>query len=163
MIIIEDGSIVSGANSYVTRAELISYADERGTTVEDTADTDVLLIKAADFMETYDGRFVGSRVSADQLLAWPRQGAFLRGFEVDEETVPKLVEQVQKEIALDLNAGVDLYNRSDRQIVTRERVDGAVEVEYATPNVVGARLQESKAVHLLRQLTGGSVINLERR
>lgn len=156
-------SIVVGTNSYVTRQELIDYAAARGITVPDTADTDVLLINATDFLETYEGRFVGSRATAEQALAWPRQGVFLRGFEVPEDEVPELVKQVQKEIALDLQAGVDLYNREDRQIVTRERVDGAVEVAYATPNVVGVRLQQSKAMSLLRLITSGGTITLERR
>jgi len=152
-----------GTNSYVTRQELIDYADARGITVPDTAETDVLLINATDFMETYEGRFLGSRATAEQALAWPRQGVVLRGFKVPEDEVPELVKQVQKEIALDLQAGVDLYNREDRQIVTRERVDGAVEVAYATPNVVGVRLQQSKAMNLLRLITTGGTITLERR
>jgi len=152
-----------GTNSYVTRQELIDYADARGITVPDTAETDVLLINATDFMETYEGRFLGSRATAEQALAWPRQGVVLRGFKVPEDEVPELVKQVQKEIALDLQAGVDLYNREDRQIVTRERVDGAVEVAFATPNVVGVRLQQSKAMNLLRLITTGGTITLERR
>lgn len=156
-------SITVGTNSYVTRQELIDYADARGITVPDTADTDVLLINAADFMETYEGRYIGSRATAEQALAWPRQGVMLLGFEVPEDEVPELVKQVQKEIALDLQAGVDLYNREDRQIVTRERVDGAVEVAYATPSVVGVRLQQSKAMSLLRLITKGTFIELERR
>ena len=156
-------TITVGTNSYVTRQELIDYAAARGITVPDTADTDVLLINAADFMETYEGRYVGSRATAEQALAWPRQGVILRGFKVPEDEVPELVKQVQKEIALDLQAGVDLYNREDRQIVTRERVDGAVEVAFATPNVVGVRLQQSKAMNLLRLITKGGTITLERR
>lgn len=156
-------TITVGTNSYVTRQELIDYADARGITVPDAAETDVLLINATDFLETYEGRFVGSRATAEQALAWPRQGVVLRGFEVPEDEVPELVKQVQKEIALDLQAGVDLYNREDRQIVTRERVDGAVEVAYATPNVVGVRLQQSKAMSLLRLITSGGTITLERR
>jgi len=156
-------TITVGTNSYVTRQELIDYAAARGITVPDTSETDVLLINATDFMETYEGRYVGSRATAEQALAWPRQGVVLRGFEVPEDEVPELVKQVQKEIALDLQAGVDLYNRQDRQIVTRERVDGAVEVAYATPNVVGVRLQQSKAMNLLRLITTGGTITLERR
>lgn len=156
-------TITVGTNSYVTRQELIDYADARGITVPDTAETDVLLINATDFMETYEGRFLGSRATAEQALAWPRQGVVLGGFKVPEDEVPELVKQVQKEIALDLQAGVDLYNREDRQIVTRERVDGAVEVAFATPNVVGVRLQQSKAMNLLRLITTGGTITLERR
>jgi len=156
-------SITVNTNSYVTRQELIDYADARGITVPDTAETDVLLINATDFLETYEGRFLGSRATAEQALAWPRQGVVLRGFKVPDDEVPELVKQVQKEIALDLQAGVDLYNREDRQIVTRERVDGAVEVAFATPNVVGVRLQQSKAMNLLRLITTGGTITLERR
>ena len=156
-------SIIVGTNSYVTRQELIDYAAPRGVTVDDSEQADIALVNATDFLETYDSQFSGHRTDKDQDLAWPRKGATIRGFEVPDDEVPALVKQTQMEIALDLLAGVDLYNREDRQIVTRERVDGAVEVAYATPNVVGVRLQQSKALKLLRILTGGHSITLERR
>ena len=155
--------ITIGVNSYVTRQELIDYAAPRGVTVDDSEKADIALVNSADFLETYDSQFSGHRTDQDQDLAWPRQGATIRGFEVPDDEVPALVTQTQMEIALDLLAGVDLYNREDRQIVTRERVDGAVEVEFATPNVVGVRLQQSKALKLLRILTGGQNVTLERR
>jgi len=156
-------SITVNTNSYVTRQELIDYAAPRGVTVDDNEQADIALVNAADFLETYDSQFSGHRTDQDQDLAWPRDGATIRGFEVPDDEVPPLVKQTQMEIALDLLAGVDLYNREDRQIVTRERVDGAVEVEFATPNVVGVRLQQSKALKLLRILTDGHNITLKRR
>jgi hypothetical protein len=155
-------TITVGTNSYITRAAAIAYAAERGVTLADTAATDVLLIKATDYMETLEGRYRGTRTDADQALAWPRSGAIIRGYEADDETVPALVEQVQKELVLDLNGGVDLYNRTDRQHVTRERVDGAVEVAYAEPSVVGERVIQSQAMALIRQITRGQAIILER-
>ena len=123
-------SITVGTNSYVTRQELIDYAAPRGVTVDDSEKADIALVNATDFLETYDSQFSGHRTDQDQDLAWPREGATIRGFEVPDDEVPALVQQTQMEIALDLLAGVDLYNREDRQIVTRERVDGAVSKSF---------------------------------
>ena len=72
-------TITVGTNSYITRAAAIAYAAERGVTLADTAATDVLLIKATDYMETLEGRYRGTRTDADQALAWPRSGAIIRG------------------------------------------------------------------------------------
>ena len=162
-IIVEDGTGLATATSYVTRADLIAYAAARGVTIADTAASDILMIKAVDYMETYESRYVGSRASATQALAWPRTGAVIRGFAVEGDDIPYLVQQAQMEIAMDLHAGVDLYNRDDRPFVERESVDGSVEVAYATPSVVSARIVQSQALRGMALVTTGGYVSLERR
>ena len=75
-IIVEDGSVVAGANSYVTEAELTTYAADRGITL--TAATDVLLIKAMDYIESLS--FIGTKFSEGQSLQWPRSNVYIDGF-----------------------------------------------------------------------------------
>src|SRR5690606_40416418 len=54
-LIVEDGTIVAGANSFVTEAEIVAYALARGTNLPHTTDEEldavaVLGIKAMDYL-----------------------------------------------------------------------------------------------------------------
>lgn len=70
-LIVEDGTIVPGANSYATAAEATQYFADRGITIT-LADAD--MITATDFIDTvYGNSFRGSLLDADtQSLLWPR-------------------------------------------------------------------------------------------
>lgn len=75
-IIVEDGTNVADANSYVSVADLVAYAEERGIELPvDPAEQEVLLIKAMDYLESFETRFPGVRAYTGQMLAWPRYGA----------------------------------------------------------------------------------------
>lgn len=152
MIIVEDGSVVDNANSYITRADAIDRAELLGVVLPDSEATDTLLIQAAQFIDAVESRLVGHRATRDQALAWPRRDVFITGFAYHTDELPALLLTVQVQLAIDLHNSIDLYNRPDRQTVTRERVDGAVEVAYATPSVVGNRVVQSPGTRLLRGL-----------
>lgn len=130
---IEDGSIVTGADSYVTREEYIAYALNLGVVIADDDDTDVQLRKAADFIGSHEARLKGSKVARGQPLAYPRSGLVLEGFTWDSDELPRQVLLCQMQIALDINEGIDPYNPppSESTPIRRERIEGAVEVEYA--------------------------------
>lgn len=164
-IIVEDGSIVANANSYVTRAELIAFAADRGVTVTDDATADGYLINATDYLESYAERFKGSRVSRDQSLSWPRSGVVIDGFEWAETEIPRQLELAQMLVALDIRSGVDPLNPAASLPVIKERVEGAVEVQYATPASSAFKLSAtSKAQALINSLlvSSGLGIVLER-
>lgn len=73
MIIVEDGTHVVGANSYVSVEELEQYARLRGIDLpEEDEEKEVLLIRAMDYIESYATRFQGELHRFDQTLAWPR-------------------------------------------------------------------------------------------
>lgn len=137
-IIVEDGSIVAGANSYVTVADLISHATARGITLGLNAPAiEALLIKAMDYFESFDGRFKGDRTERDQPLSWPRKGAVVEGWEWGETEIPRQVLNAQLALCLEIFAGDDPANPPAAELpVVRERVEGAVEVEYVNPGRV---------------------------
>ena len=62
-------TIIVGTNSYVTEAELQTYADDRGIVIQG-ADLSVLLINAMDYIETRS--YSGQKFDADQSLEFPR-------------------------------------------------------------------------------------------
>ena len=158
-IIVEDGSIVTNANSYVTRAEFIAYAASVGVTIGDATGVtpywitaDIQLINAAIYLDSKEPQLKGTRTDRDQPLAYPRTDLVLEGFEWESDEIPRQVILCQMALALDINAGEDLFNRSSTLPTIRERVDGAVEVAYANPNVVGKVSTKSRATALLSVL-----------
>ncbi len=79
-IIIEDGTLVSGANSYIDSAYVDAYATARNLTDWDVSGTqsrkDAAILEASDYLKNevrYNYR--GARRTATQITAWPRDGA----------------------------------------------------------------------------------------
>lgn len=92
-IVVEDGTIVAGANSYVTLAEVRAYATLRGITVP-AADGDLEkhLHLAMDWFESED--FPSARLDATQELSFPRDVIVVDGVRYMEGAIPKLVKQI---------------------------------------------------------------------
>lgn len=137
-ITVEDGTIVSGANSYVTVSELETYASERGVTLNASTegDKEVLLIKAMDYIGAkYGDRFKGTKVSRTQPLHWPRAGVYIDGYLQPSNEIPRNLEYGQLAAAVEADSGTDLLPNPTAPI-KRERVEGAVEVEYFNPGKV---------------------------
>ena len=151
-IIVEDGSLVAGANSFVSLATYQSYAAAMGI----TGAAEVELIKAGAYLNSLEASFLGVRVDRDQAMAWPRQdengdALTIAGFTWERDEIPTALIKAQMELALEVKVGTDLYNIEPRQAVTKERVEGAVEVTYAAPAEAPA-IRQTAADSLLRSL-----------
>lgn len=168
-IIVEDGSIVTNANSYVTRADYITYAAAHGITIADDANADVELIGAAQFIGQHEVRMIGHRVTRDQSLAYPRYDVEIEDWYWAHDEIPRQLILCQLAYALDINAGIDLWNKpvNPNIFAKKERVEGAVAVEYAISDKTGQKLtRTSKGDALLALLlvnSGLISITLERR
>lgn len=142
---VETGAIVTGANSYVSRADAIAYASDRGVTLADSVATDAILIKAASYLESYRSKFKGELVSRDQPLAWPRYNAVIEGFAWDYDEIPRHVINAQLAVTLEINAGDDPFNPTQQQgPVTQESVAGAVSVSYAAGSSSSIKVQKDR-------------------
>jgi hypothetical protein len=132
-LIIETGSIVTNSNSFVTRAEYIAYALTLGVVIPNTDASDIQLVKAGQYIASFEGRLKGQLVDRGQSMPYPRQNLVLEGFEWEDNEIPRQVKLCQMQVALDINAGIDVYNppQSDSVAVKSERVEGAVSIEYA--------------------------------
>lgn len=153
-LVVEDGSIVAGADSYVTRADFITYAAAFGVTIANTAATDVQLVKAAQFIESHEGRLIGDRKTRDQSLAYPRTGLIIEGWDWNDDEIPRQVILCQMQVALEINAGIDPYNppANPARATRREKVEGAVEVEYFGNDSASKMSRDSSAKALLSSL-----------
>lgn len=134
-LVIEDGSIVPGANTYVGLDDARAYASARGVTLP-ADEAEAIIVRAMDYLESFGPRFVGSRVERDQPLSWPRVGAVIEGWPWGPHEIPRQVVSAQLALIVEINGGADPFNPPADLPVVRERVEGAVEVEYANPGKV---------------------------
>lgn len=152
---VEDGTIVTGAESYITVADATTYHAARGNTAWaalSDANKEAALRRATDYMvQSYRSRWKGSRATSEQALDWPRIGVEVDGYAVDTDIVPTPVARACAELALRASAD-ELAPDLDRAVV-RERVD-VIETEYDTTSPQATRYRAVDSL-LAPYLTGG--------
>jgi len=128
-LVIEDGTLVANAYSFVTRAEIIAYAASRGVTIADTADADILAVKAMDYLWTLC--FAGDLVSEEQGTPFPRSGLVdgdtAEGYEY---TIPAGIKRAQMQLALDSHNGIDLTPSANPDAALKRSKIGPIEEEF---------------------------------
>lgn len=165
-IIVEDGTVVAGANSYVTRAETNDYFKCTNDTVWSSVtnnDKDAAIINASRYLQQmYRLKWLGSRVEPAQAIDWPRSGvpvvdyfdpfsnsapvslSFQNTYFIPENEIPQEVKDAQMLLArsqIDDSGGltVRLQGPLGRQ-TSKEKV-GSLEVHYMTPEEGGSARQ----------------------
>jgi len=124
-IVVETGSGSSTANSYISEAELATYALDRGVTL--TGTSAVLIIQAMDYLESK--MFIGTKSTDPQNLQWPRTGVEVDNFYINSTTIPRLLKEAEMELCIALDGGVNPLANQGRETV-KEKV-GELEVEYS--------------------------------
>lgn len=144
MLIIEDGTGVEAAESYATAEELARYAVKFGATIPaEQVAQEALLRRAALAMDgmTWKGR----KSASEQALAWPRREIRLDGENKPERYLPARIQYGQMALAAEIHADdIDPIDKR-KGAVTKEKVDGAVEREYATISNKSSRLLPAAA------------------
>lgn len=103
-IIVEDGSVVTGANSYITEAELTTYAADRDVTIA-ASDKKVLIIKSMDYLESL--AYIGIKGSSTQALQFPRSRMVVDRYTLASNAIPQLVKDAQMEACIDIDRSED--------------------------------------------------------
>lgn len=127
-LVIEDGTVVSGANSYVTLNEYRAWANARGITASDS-DTvlERYVLRAMDYLEQLI--FIGNKANENQPLQWPRTEALIDGYYADATEIPSQVKKALYEaIKVEADGKSELLNQDRRTI--REKI-GDIEITYA--------------------------------
>ena len=139
-LIIESGEGLADAESFVTAAELVDYAAKYGATIPaDEPAQEALLRRAAVAMDDYTWK--GERTSGDQALSWPRRYVDIDGDVKPSDLIPARIKHGQMALAAEIHADdVDPVEKRQGPI-TKKRVEGAVEVQYAEPSA-----QQQRAV-----------------
>jgi len=122
-LVIENGSIVAGADSFATAAELVTYAANFGRTIPaDTAAQESLLRRAALQMSAMNWK--GGLVSELQTLSWPRVDVYRENWLVPSNAIPAQIKAGQMALATEVYAD--------------EKV-GPIDTEYAAATSYTAR------------------------
>ena len=130
-IIVEDGTGLANANSFVTVAEARAYATDRGITLP-AADVEVerALIKAGDYMFRYEKNLKGSRVTTTQRLPYPRYPVNVFGTVILKTDIPIQLKEAQIELGIESSAGVALRPNGSGREVLMEKV-GPISTQYS--------------------------------
>lgn len=153
-VIVEDGNIITGANSYVTEAEVVAYASARGTTIL-LADAEQLIVKSMDYIESL--AFIGIKATEAQPLQWPRYNATVDGYLIDGDEIPSELTKGQLETVLAINAGNNPLDTVDR---LKESVSvGSLSVTYVSGSTTNTVKAINNALKKLLASGGGSGIS----
>lgn len=149
-LIVEDGSIVANANSYVTTDELNTYATARGVTIASGV-REQWLVMAMDYLEQLS--FKGIKYTQGQSLQWPRVNVTIDTYLVDSDEIPALLQNAQMQLAMSFYAGYSPINVHERAIKSADV--GSLRVEYmdnaSTNNI------DPKVTFFLNKLLDGGV------
>lgn len=157
-IVIEDGTGVVGANSYITVAQARLYASIRGVELPgSTCDVETLLIKAMDYLESFNCKYQGAVTDYAQSLQWPRCGVYLNGNPepIAETTIPTKLLDAQAALAIIVNSGIELLPNVTPQDYLTEETVGPITVKYADPIKAGIGVIFKTVDALLTPLFGG--------
>lgn len=129
-LIIEDGSIVTNANSFTTDAELKDYAQLRGFALPATEpERDTLQLKAIDYLFSQENFMKGRRTSELQTLPYPRRGVTLNKFNLSSDKIPQELKNACLELAIQSYSNELLVNASAAN-VSSFSVDGVYSESY---------------------------------
>lgn len=170
----EDGSIVSGANTYADKTDLTTYASARGISIPGTdAAKEKLLVLAMDAVESLETTFLGMRVDGDQELSWPRtdpcneDGSITlgNGQSAPSDEIPKQLLAAQCQLACDLQTN-SYFAVSDGKFVVEETV-GPLTTRYAAGDQGGGdgsvvNFQKFEALLSVLQKAGGFALTTVR-
>ncbi|MCK5605392.1 hypothetical protein KAR91_26105 [Candidatus Pacearchaeota archaeon] len=160
-LIVEDGTGLSTAESYISVADASTYFTARGVTTWDSIASDALreaaLRNATEYMvNEYRKRWQGVRVFQVQALDWPRQGVVVDSWSIPSDEVPETVARACAELAL--KASADDLQADLTQGVIMEKVD-VIEVEYDknSPQDVRYKQVDAMLAPFLDGIGGASV------
>lgn len=128
--VVEDGSIVASANSYIDLAGIKAYASARGVTLGADAIIEQQSVKAIDYIEGLRNRFQGNKVSQTQSLQFPRYGIWIDGFEVAKTSIPNELVKAQCQLICEQANSVTIMPTQSEPAIKKEVV-GPIETEYA--------------------------------
>jgi len=143
MLIVEDGSVVRDAESYIDTAFADAYFLKRGNPdwmgMVDDHKEQAIFRAMVYFSGRYAMRWKGCRVSCTQELDWPRSGVVIDGVERDYRVIPKEIKNAIAELALRAASG-PLVEDQER-LVIQETV-GPITTKYDEGSSAAVRYTE---------------------
>ncbi len=139
-LIVEDGSIVANANSYASIATLRAFADQRGRDLPDDDDQLArMCIVAMDYLEGMEYLFKGRRVSALQVLSWPRTGVKINCQLQAETLIPKALVNALCQLTIEANSLDGTLSPTQTDYAIKQEVIGPMSTTYAVDTINGSK------------------------
>ncbi|MAQ09585.1 MAG: hypothetical protein CMQ11_07100 [Gammaproteobacteria bacterium] len=130
-LVVEDGTGLADATSFVSRADYIAFAAARGVTIADEEAADVELVKAMDYLLTKCYR--GDALNGSQSLPFPRRVENFDGtLAFPDDEVPAGMKRGQMFAALAVHDGINLSPVSAGGAAIKREKIGPIETEYET-------------------------------
>lgn len=153
-LIVEDGTIVTDAESYLSVADADTIIDERGGNSKwdalTTAQKEVQLRLSTEYLDS-NYNFVGDMVEYTQPLSWPRSG-------LDRYASNEIPDDVKKALA------VLSYQSIDNPLYTIESVDnGAIKSEMSKLDVLETKVEYYSGGSGISQTVFNEVRNILKR
>jgi hypothetical protein len=139
-LVVEDGTIVVGANSYVTIETARAYATSRGLSLSAIDSVvEAQLVLAMDYLESLRSKYKGAKtdVVTPQALQWPRSEVVIDGEDFGANSIPQELQDAQCRLAIEQEAGIELFpsQGEEGKFIVREKI-GPLSTEYSE-KVVG--------------------------
>lgn len=154
-IVVEDGTGKADSNSYVSEAELTTYATDRGVTLTGTAS--VLLVQAMDYIESL--MFIGDKKTVEQALQWPRNNVYIDGYYIEPSTIPVLLKSGLMATCIAIDIGNDPL--ADVERATKSEKLDVMEVEYMD-NAASETINRTINAALRKLIQGGGSMRVWR-
>lgn len=148
-LVVEDGTGVVAAESYLDVSTLQTFAAARGYILPvDVPTLEQVLRLATEFIETYWREFKGSRKADPTLqgLQWPRTDVVIDGFVVLDTTIPVPLINATAHAAYEITLGNEPLPSSTGRLVKSTKI-GPIEKEFFGGDSVApqARLRRVEA------------------
>lgn len=159
-LIVEDGTGLADADSYISLVDARTVADNYGYTLpDDDTEADRALRQGVGYVDLSESSLTGERLTTTQALAWPRSGAYkcLGNTRIDvmPNSVPSDIQRAQVVAASEYGAGNNPRGNQTGQTVTQETV-GPITVKYADDGGSGSTYVVTEANDLLKPYKCGS-------
>lgn len=133
-LVIENATGLSNANSYCSLAEYKDFALLNGYTTDHTdPELAVFLVRATNFIDSFEDVFVGKRLNPSQALAFPRKAI---GFSCNDDPHLYSMNSLKKAVLYAVVVQVEGFNLlpieiSKDNFISKEKIEGAIEVQYS--------------------------------
>ena len=135
-LIVEDGTLVAGANTYLTAAEANTILANFGKAALVVGTAEASLKQAAQYLQGFS--FKGYSETQEQSLIFPRQGIVIDGFEFPFDEIPNQLKNAQALAASLVDTGTSLYSDSSGQEIIQKTVD-VISVTYQPSGIASSQ------------------------
>lgn len=143
-LIVEDGTGLDDADSYISLADARAFAANYGITLPaDDTEAEITLRQGTQYVDLQEDCFVGDRLTDTQSLAYPRD---------DESGMPKALGRATVYAAAEFALGTDVRATDDGKSIASEEVTGAVAVSYFNNGKTGGTVTITRAMDALKSL-----------